>query len=427
MTYGFFIIVSSLYFIIESYYYCKFLKKRYIVKEKMYYSTPNYLINDSIKYIKNMEPMELYTLIRNIFTYKDGVDNITNLSNIPKINVQKYFASLFFCKSLWELNSGELDMIDENILETEFKLKIAFTEGFDKNIFSLRIGKNKVNILYKPIFIYNVLWLVKNTYYLYMNYKKYIIYNSKNSNIKYLIKDNNKKKTIVFIHGIGLGPIPYNNIISEFELHVNIILIIIPNISNLEFTDYNTSFTFFNTVNICLPDSDHIKNDLLTIINRFKFNSIHCIAHSYGTIFLKLILNYPEIRNAVDKIVFIDPVCFKDEYYKIFYIIKSPFLYNRNPLLLFLKYFLYNDIYVNYSILKYCNNVVLWNNNNIDKCKTLIVLSDSDRLISSKCLKQYFIKNNYLYFYLDDAGHGDIFTTSKYINYKKSLIEYSIN
>ena len=124
-------------------------------------------------------------------------------------------------------------------------------------------------------------------------------YYSSSTNLIYLYKINKKsdKIPVMFIHGFGIGIIPYINNIIEISKDTTIICPILPNISNVYFHPLKWNISkndFFPELNLLFQEFDDI-------LENHKLTKINIMAHSFGTFILSGLMLNTSIRKKLIK------------------------------------------------------------------------------------------------------------------------------
>merc|ERR1711991_862281 len=87
---------------------------------------------------------------------------------------------------------------------------------------------------------------------------------------------------IMFIHGLGIGIIPYISYLIKLSKETTVICPVLPNISNVYFhpLKWNVSKNDF------FPDFKLIFQEISDIFEQHKISKVNIIAHSFGTFLL---------------------------------------------------------------------------------------------------------------------------------------------
>lgn len=367
----------------------------------------NYLLNLDTQSLENW-------ITKNIRSNED-----ITIQNISKTRVLKCLSFNIYFEKYKNIDNDKKANLDFILNEIEDKIAHKFLDIVD-NYDYYKFGHNNIVTMYKPVLYYSVLSMVKQYTYntLYKNgFKKYTM---KSSNITYFyyLKDPSFNTTI-FIHGLGFGTTPYLNFILELSKTTNLILPILPNISNMEINgifDKITDDTLF-------PGYLTIKNDFRELLIFHEINQINLIGHSFGTIMMAIILQDDDFRSKVYNKIFIDPVCFIDESYKIFRYIDNPD--DRNSIInkVFNK-IVYDDVYVRYATQRFLHGPNFWVFDYKLLEKTIVVLSQNDKIVPTTSIQNTLCDKGIPCILIENAAHGDIFT-SEYLSVQELIIDFN--
>ncbi len=332
--------------------------------------------------------------------------NISNLSNI-EINKLIQYSIL----NTDNENNNDDEMINELKEYIMDILNIKFKNTKHDRFLYLRWGINFIYFHYRPLFLNLATKIVVNIFHYYMIFnRKYDFYKCKNSNISYLYKNNNKKENMLFIHGFGIGYVPYVDKIKYLENKYNIIIFIMPTISGYYYGCVPTKEIIINSV-----------NDFMNVKNIIKYN---ILAHSFGTYVGQLLLNN-DISNKINKIIYIDPIIFWITCFRISnFNKKDKYFNNINNKNLFGKliFFMVNlDIYINhvcFRLMKPFDFLILEPNDNI-----LYFMSKDDYLLDMDILYERY-KDYKNIIFLENTAHGDVLLSSKYDKFMKEIINF---
>jgi len=242
-------------------------------------------------------------------------------------------------------------------------------------------------------------------FYLKFKYKVY-----ENKSIGFLYNNYNpNKKTILFIHGFGFGYFPYIQLLINLQKEYNLIIIILPNISQFLYSKE----TKLNNKNII--------NSVYNFIETNNYNKINILSHSFGTL-ISYKITKDKRSKIIEKNISVDPIYFYLDYYKLQKHANFPF-YNKENIILYLfdklnNYLIYDSIYLKYICYRYLFGPMYWlylNKNNNYK-KMIFVFHKNDYVINSSLIYDK-IKNNAKSYFLDsnDSTHGTIlFNNNKY-------------
>lgn len=243
--------------------------------------------------------------------------------------------NLFSCKLS---NNPEDDIGDIDMLFVQ--------QEIPKSDKTLRFGNNKIHCTYKPSVIYFGLKFVKIGCYNKFQKWNFTKYKTRNDVVYWVSRMDKYKPTAIFIHGFGIGPVPYMNWIKDINKYLNLIVLVLPNLSNLEYS------------NVIFPTYANFRDDFKEIIRKFNLSKISVIAHSFGTVVAGCYLKDKDISKHIDKLILYEPICFFEGCYKIFKHINANHKGSWKEKLI--KFFIYKDIYVRYVTQRFMFGPEFW-------------------------------------------------------------------
>jgi hypothetical protein len=175
------------------------------------------------------------------------------------------------------------------------------------------------------------------------------------------------------------------------------------------------------------PSYKNWRRDFKLVFDRHNITDkvIDVIGHSFGTIIMGILLKDKEIDNIIRKRIFIEPVCFIDQSYKIYRYINEPIIEGDVVNSVF-NLLVYNDVLVRYVAQRYLYGPEFWlidydsmsNNNN------LVVVSKQDELVPSSKLYERMKRHNIPTLMVEDAHHADIFISKKFKTLLDRILTY---
>jgi pimeloyl-ACP methyl ester carboxylesterase len=312
-----------------------------------------------------------------------------------------------------KFTDSQLEHIKE-LIDKIIKRHPNIIESIENDNFKDRTNETfmdgKLNCIYKPLVFYIFMRFVKSVCNIIMRLQGF---ECRVNNIVglsiWLNKMDRDKKTILFIHGFGIGSTGYIPIFWKLRSRYNLVIVDLPNISHQNFIHPH-------------PTVDKIVSSLNDMLNSENINKCDVFAHSYGTIISHLFfLKYPE---KCDIRYYFDPVCFmiQQSYISniknITYIdlLKRIYKDHRelytyfNIMIYFIVYLIFfKDIYTQFIM----NRTFFTEHclpKDIDTSKTVIVLSEYDIIVPSKYIEAYFKKHckNVKIYMLKKHHHGEI-------------------
>ncbi|GMI08031.1 hypothetical protein TrVE_jg12816 [Triparma verrucosa] len=217
-----------------------------------------------------------------------------------------------------------------------------------------------------------------------------------------------QKPTVVFMHGIGLGVIPYLHMLSKMCQVAgapNVILVEFPGISGhsvreeaeLGFPPYPSAEEVAKSIR------EHLS------VTVAPHSRVIGIAHSFGTMVLSNIMNtFPD---TFSRTAYIDPVCFFEGATTLWPVLYSPLtittffesLREVDPVK-FITHLAAGDIYTQHVI----KNVMYFAEyaNRGNDMKPLLVLSGKDHLVDTRAVRDCAKEDSEIWFY-ENWIHGD--------------------
>lgn len=416
--------------------YINHLRMLDFAKKKKYFDLQTRVDSKWIeKYmLDELDSYELRTLIQNSINFND---NNTTIDNIPRNKMIKWTSYYLYFKSLWQLTDEELCRANNILTKIENKINIVFPNKnmiVDTHFYFLKFGSNTLCCNYRPSIVSIFLYFSKKMSYNDLSSNGFKMYEMKRSRIKYFYYThnehnahnehhihNNIKPTIVFIHGLGIGITPYLDYIYSMMDDCNIIIPILPNISNMEiksiFSDINEEYFF--------PSYKTLRKDFNSMLKYHNINKINIIAHSFGTIILGILMKDKELLSKIDKKVFIDPVCFIERSYKIFRYIDKQNNSQDNMINKVFNVLVYNDLFVRYITQRYLYGPEFWILDYNMLNNSIIVLSTEDELVPTSSIYKRCRKNNIPCLIINDARHADIFLSTDYKNVWNIILNFN--
>lgn len=367
-----------------------------------------------INYILNLSKEDLSDWVINNIKSKHTM----RLEDISFNRITKCLSFNIYYQSYKKLDYELKERINKVVIEIENKLDIIFKHIPDDNLTYYKFGHNEIISTYKPALFYSILGIIKKYTYNRLVDSGFIMH--KVGNIVYFYKKVNEDTTAnMFIHGLGFGSTPYLDFILEMSINQNLIIPILPNISNMEFVVSEL------TGNNMFPEYETIISNFREIISVHNISKLNISAHSFGTIIASILIQDEEINKIVGKKILVDPVCFIEKCYKIFRYIDNPDDRGSTINKIFNEV-VYNDIYVKYATQRFLCGPKYWiyDYSILNDC--LIVLSGKDRIVPSYEIAVSAREKNIPCLISEDAEHGDIFL-SKYSHVQNFIIDFIKN
>jgi pimeloyl-ACP methyl ester carboxylesterase len=370
-------------------------------------------------YIKNNKPktlnhtkQEVQQIIKEIsklnkdeieFIFKGCIISHKNKKSIDDLNINDldYIEIKNICYSL--IGDNHIKNINRIVNLIENKIKHKFTHN-NKNRFTYaKWYNNEIGLNYKPFLFKIPIVLYYHINHFFMkNYFNYHI--SYKTNIHFLYNISKNKKTILFIHGFGFSYIPYINYLLELDKTYNIVILIIPIISNNTMYNFNCNF----------PSDKNLQNTVYEFLLLNEIYKCNIIAHSFGTYISNILLN--DDRNyIINKVILFDPIIFSFSYIKSISVIEN-YKQHTNFFDFLIDYYIFKCFYVKYISYRHIeNNNIIYDFKTI-KNNILIILEENDNVIPIKLIKKELIKYNKNFIEIPNTYHGQIFFDGKYKN-----------
>ena len=404
-----------------------FMYMKIINPNSLYFNKSD--INKVIGKFDKLDKYELEHIIKGSIVYdkinhtKIDYDNfsIKTLSKKEMFFLLGY--TLFGIEKNKIFQSEEIKQIYNLLLKIENKLEHKFnTVNTDRYLYK-SWGREFINFHFRPLILQLPIRILMNIFHDFMVFKlkfKYKVCNK--SKISYLYKERDlNKKDIIFIHGFGLGYIPYIRKLLELNEKFNLIIMILPNIS---------SYTYYDDLNCgYFPTHDLIRNSFYDFINFRKISQINILAHSFGTYITQIIRN-DDRYNLINKIIMIDPIIFWIGCFKMSLYIDK--IASRGTSIMYwilevlTNYFIFKCLYLRYVCYRvmFGPDFLIYNSSDLENKNILLVLEHEDKVIPSELLYNKIKNKQISYYYLNNAEHGSVLLNSSFNTIFTTIISY---
>lgn len=385
--------------------------------------------------LKELSPEELTVWISNSISYNCSEEdhkyyNEVPLKQVPKNKMIKWTCYYLFFKSMWQLTEEQISHGRSVLQQIEQKIRIQFPDTFDPNVYFLKFGGNRLECKYRPLTVYFILSLVKHVTYINLRMSGFECLTTERSGMTYMYYKNPdplNTKTVMFIHGLGLGITPYLSYLKELTELGSVIAPILPNLSNME---HHGIFSKLDKDSF-FPSYETIRYDFKMMLEYHDIDKVDIVSHSFGTIVLGILMKDSELASKIDKKVFVDPVCFIDRSFKILRYINEPGDTQDGVVNSVFNLLVYNDIYVRYIAQRFLYGPEFWilDYEKLNNNKSLLVLSHKDSMVPSESIHNRCKKHGVQSFIVNDANHADIFLVDEFRgvwNMIKSFIDFKI-
>jgi len=254
---------------------------------------------------------------------------------------------------------------------------------------------NNLNILHKPFVFYAYMYFIRRAFNCYMYTLGFTNIIAPSTKLRVWVKHNKKavnKIPLVFIHGFGVGIVPYINKIRKLSADRTLIL---PELPNISYDLYTAAPP---------PSADNIADALYDILIKRGITLVDIMAHSYGTIILNIFqIKYPHICNYK---TYGEPVCFIIHHSHAIittYTFSAPIYSNILDYLSYL--YVHRDMYVQFIYKRgmFMEHFLI---KNLDD-KTNIILAKDDGIVASSHIYNYITKYYpHVKVSMIDGGHG---------------------
>jgi len=349
---------------------------------------------------------------------KPKLEDISSRKMLKWITYHMYFKP-YKILTQEQINSAKLML---ELIEEKIDYKFQDIEN-DDHIQFIKFGSTEIETSYKPVVVYCAMSTIKNLAYMYLKYLGFTKHIMNKTGIVYFYYTNpqNNGKTTIFIHGLGFGVTPYINFVKSLMEYTDIIIPILPNISNMEFHSLLNSWED----KYMFPDYEDLRTDFFNILNERDLYNVNLVGHSFGTIVMSIVLKNSKFKKRINTKIFVDPVCFMDDCYKIFNYIKQPDPRNGELSTSIFNSMIYDDIYVRYTTQRYLYGPEYWLiDYNVLEKNAIVVLSSHDKIVPSMKLHKKLSENNITCIYVNEAEHADIFNMSQYSTVVSTIVDH---
>lgn len=378
-------------------------------------------MKNTINYNNNTQDLTLVN--KNNQIIKSYYNNVP-FEKIPKNKIVKWLGYQMYFQSYKKLDDPQKQNAWRILELIEDKLGFKFDDYVAKDMYFLKFGSNKLETVYRPLIVYSSMNLIKNCSYVYLSYNGFTKHTTRNSKMVYFYykkHPNKERNTTIFIHGLGFGFAPYLNFILKLVEEVDLIVPVLPNISNMEYHGIFESIT----ADKLFPNYNILRDDFKGILIKHNVSKVNIIGHSFGTIITSVLLKDKWIKQKLAKKILIDPVCFVDESYKIFKYINQPDPRDGSILTKSINILIYNDLYVRYATQRFLFGPEYWifDYNELKGDDTLVILSNEDQIVPSNKLYKTLLEHNIMCILVNDAEHADIFSSNVYNDVTNKIIK----
>lgn len=386
--------------------------------------------NDTIKIIERIDRLdknEIEHIICGCVVYNklthSNIDynnfSISDMSKMEIINLIGY--SLFGIEINDIYTSSKLPIIVRLVKKIESQLGYEFGLDYVDRYLYRKWGSNFIKFSFRPLILQIPLKIFINlihlifTWYLGFRWEQF-------NQIGFLSKNlDPDKKNLVFIHGLGLGYIPYFRILMELNKKYNVIIMVLPNISSYTYGE-KFNYEYF-------PHLLQMSDTFYYFLKLKNINKTMILSHSFGT-YITQILRKDKRSLIFSKIILVDPIIFWIGCFKMSLHVENP-LIKKYPLHLYiidniLAFMIYQCLYLKYVCFRVMFGPDFWiyDANELINSDITIILEKGDYVIPAELL--YNKINGIIkchYFDSDDMVHGSILMENKHIDKMLEIIE----
>jgi len=386
-------------------------------------------INKVIDKIDNLDEIELEHMIKGSIVYDKQYHKIIDYDNfdIKKLSKKEMFYligyTLFGIEKDKIFKSKEIKKIYGIVEKIENRLNYKFQIIDTDRYLYKSWGREFIDFHFRPLILQIPIRIVMNFFHYYMICKlkfKYIVCDK--SKIGYLYKERDiNKKDLIFIHGFGLGYVPYFKKLLKLNEKFNLIIMILPNIS---------SYTYYDDLNCgFFPSHELIRDSFYELIENLKIKKINIMSHSFGTYITQIIRNDTR-NNKIYKVVLVDPIIFWVGCFKMsLYINKiaqqgNEFIYWLLEILT--NYLIFKCLYLRYICYRvmFGPDFLIYNCNELEGKNIMLVLEYEDKVIPSDIIYNKIKNSKISYYYIKDAEHGSILLNSNFDHIFNEIMKY---
>jgi len=348
--------------------------------------TPN-VPPDRVRMLAAMQNFqtEIPDSVISIDEFLSGWFHGAKVSDIPIENMKEFVSYGFYCRKPEELTQDERQQVDYFLKETAARWNMAFKRGYDETLSFKGHTLEPLRALHKPLIFYffmEILAIFCHLVLLAWGFRRNRTVNqdSRDTVTTWTKQRRSGREPIVFLHGVGLGILPYLHFIRSL-LHSckdrTIIVVEMPHVS------LRTS--------IEAPCLDILADDITKSVH----GKATFIAHSYGTFVVsKMLHKYPDL---VGSVVLLDPVTLLTCHPTLlsnFVYIKLPkrFPRSRNDIMQIIQFICMRDLTLSQTFCRKFNGmeVMLWPMDMPKGRKHIIVVSGRDKLLPAEGIRKQF-------------------------------------
>lgn len=328
--------------------------------------------------MQNFQKLSEIQGLMNMDEFLSGWFHGAKASDIPIENMKEFISYGFYCRKAEELNQNEKENVDYFLEETAKRWNISFKSGYDKRLTFKGHTLEPLRALHKPLIFYIFMEFMAVLSHLVLF--AWGFQRNPRETLTTWTKQRSGQETIVFLHGVGLGILPYLHFIRSL-IHCSkdrtIMVVEMPHVSL--------------RLSVEAPRLENLADD---ITNSFVGKATF-IAHSYGTFVVSKILHkYPDrVRN----VVLLDPVTLLTCHPTLL----SNFVYVQLPkkiprsaesIMQIIQFICMRDLTLSQTFCRKFNGmeIMLWPSDFPKDYKHLIAVSGRDKLLPAEMIRKQF-------------------------------------
>lgn len=300
-------------------------------------------------------------------------------------NVQEWIACALYCTSPDLLTLRERQHLSCFLKQMEARIEHVFPPGHCSTTKCARLTLDPIQAVHRPLFFYCWVWILRwfSSIALWWNGFRYRNSGTLNYWVRLVVpqknKNKNKNKPLIFIHGIGIGFMPYHRFLTLLWSNQDTYILELPTIS-MQLVQGNFS------MEILVAAIDHL-------MRVHKVDDATFMGHSFGSICVAwMVKNRP---HRVHKAIFLDPVVFLLFLPKIC----TSFVYSqpswRAGVLEWIVHFLgKRELFIAHTLARnfwWFQNVI-WPEELPKDRVNLVVLSEADQITPAVAIQEFLLK-----------------------------------
>ncbi|KAI5481197.1 hypothetical protein MNV49_005632 [Pseudohyphozyma bogoriensis] len=210
-----------------------------------------------------------------------------------------------------DIGRDKQETVDYSVDLWEARAGVKLKEGKNPDVSVVRLTLDEAKVVQRPLLLYGLVWIAQQVYF--RKLAKLGFETLEFGGLRYLIKtpkgwtpsEDEDKRPVLFLHGLGLGPVQYATIINKLSKDSAfrdrpLAILLQPHLS----------MSIFDPAYLNPPDSKKCVSSFVNMVKSCNFDSVGMtvLSHSNGTTVHGWILK--EAPELVKRSCFVDPVCF---------------------------------------------------------------------------------------------------------------------